>query len=1242
MVTMIKAYVNQADYANITRALWPKDSIPADFEVNGAARSGGQIARRGPTSRNYPKQGFKLKFKPENLFQGRAQALDLTAGYPDKSLIRERLCFDLLAQTGVPASANWPIDFSIINSAGEVLERGLYTGFEAVDSYFFRARNRQIGALYKANGNRVNGAFVGATLQPQPDSVLRLLYAKESAQKVTATGWIAAGLQKIFGWQRLEITDNDAEDYSDLAAFIRAIQGWDGAAGSLETWLDVEAYLNWLAVNTLVQSNHAYSHNYYLHRRPADSRWEVIPWNYSLTWGCAGRNLSDDLPADSPIKCAGAMLNQLSRRVLTNAACFEQLQAKLTNLLGGLFTEDNLFPKIDAFTAEITEPAHRDARKWPTNDQFDQEAARLKDWLRRRRQFLLAELAAPVATATATVSAQAVATTRPDATITAVTVGATAPVAGDRLTFEASVKNVGSAATGATVGVAFQVDGQYITFGASGELAAGAGVTIKAVAPWTATTGAHRLTAMVDDVNRFPEISETNNTLTLDFTVAAAPPPVLSDVTVADIAFERNEAGQVWLAAQVSNVGTAPTPTVVGVAFFVDDKFATYGVADPLAVGESKAIRAVQTLALTGLHKITAIVDDVNRFPEQSEQNNSRVEMIDFGVVPPKLADTIILEVSLGVGRFIEGDALVFEASVKNIGTAATGPVVGVAFWVDGQYITFGNTSALEPGETRAVRAVSTWTATAGQRHLLAVVDDVNRYPELSESNNRFETTVEVLKREAVKLPDSTLDSLDFETDAAGKIVLTATVSNIGTAPTPDVVGVAFFVDGAFATFGTVNPMAAGTTTTVRAVQALALTGLHHITAIVDDVNRYDELSHQNNKLERDLTFHPQRPVERRAIWVTRYDWTELGKAPAPESIDALVAGIAAAGFNTVFFQVRGQGDAFYTPGLEPWAARLTGSVWATQGQNPGWDPLARLLQKAAATGLEVHAYVNAYTFWVSPPNKTYGELWPPASTPPHPFDRFTYGPGYADHPGELALGNAWRQHDTAGQPMPLAWGQPLWASPGVEQVQAHIVAVVADLVSRYAVNGIHLDLIRYANRPYSFDPASNAAAGSAKTAQRDQWQRDRVTDLVRRVRQKAQAIRPGLMISAAVWPYHKNKWGWQISTGYDDYYQDSKGWLAAGLTDAIAPMMYGSVADDFEKWQILLADFMADAAGRHVYPGISTDYDDFTAITRRIEAARAAGAPGHALFSYGPLKQRGYLEKLAAGPYAIPAVLPK
>ena len=70
------------------------------------------------------------------------------------------------------------------------------------------------------------------------------------------------------------------------------------------------------------------------------------------------------------------------------------------------------------------------------------------------------------------------------------------------------------------------------------------------------------------------------------------------------------------------------------------------------------------------------------------------------------------------------------------------------------------------------------------------------------------------------------------------------------------------------------------------------------------------------------------------------------------ESIAALVRSAKRHGFNTLFVQVRGRGDAYYLGGPEPRAAELT-------RQPAAFDPLAQVLETAHAEGLRVHAWVN-------------------------------------------------------------------------------------------------------------------------------------------------------------------------------------------------------------------------------------------------------------------------------------------
>jgi uncharacterized lipoprotein YddW (UPF0748 family) len=378
--------------------------------------------------------------------------------------------------------------------------------------------------------------------------------------------------------------------------------------------------------------------------------------------------------------------------------------------------------------------------------------------------------------------------------------------------------------------------------------------------------------------------------------------------------------------------------------------------------------------------------------------------------------------------------------------------------------------------------------------------------------------------------------------------------------------------------------------------------------------------------------------VEARALWITRFDWTCSPPCQPPDAntIRAMVANAGAAGFNMILFQIRGNGDAYYTPGLEPWSARLSGTL----GQDPGWDPLAVMISEAHARGIQVHAYFNVYPTWL-------GTTAPPTNTNPlHPFWRWTNAGGSTFY---------WRHWDTNHQPMNLN-SSYLWASPGNDWlVENDLVATAADLLSRYQVDGLHLDLVRYASSNYSCDPRSEARWGAACFTNGDyaSWQRAKISDLVRRMYNEAVIPRNRhVALSAAVWwyPRYRPEFGSLCAEGYTSFYQDSQGWLADGIIDSEMPMMYGcpAFADSdpgTTNWNTVMRHWLDNRAGRWVFPGISSDMS-FATIAARIAAERSFAAqtgtvPGHSLFSYGALNQRGYWDDLAAGPYAAPAVAP-
>lgn len=385
-----------------------------------------------------------------------------------------------------------------------------------------------------------------------------------------------------------------------------------------------------------------------------------------------------------------------------------------------------------------------------------------------------------------------------------------------------------------------------------------------------------------------------------------------------------------------------------------------------------------------------------------------------------------------------------------------------------------------------------------------------------------------------------------------------------------------------------------------------------------------------------EATEPPPAMVEFRGIWITRFDWTS---DPTPQKIEEIVQNVASAGFNVLLFQVRGEADAFYNSNLEPWSRRLTGTL----GQNPGWDPLAHLIQTAHTHGLKVHAYINVYPVWT-------GCAPPPSNTSPQHF-YYTLLNAHGQTDGK----NNGLQWATNGE---VDCGSYQRATPASIVGDDHYLAVAHDLLSRYALDGLHLDHIRYSGTNSSCDPVSQQFYGAPcfgfnGQMAYDNWQRRQVNGTVSKFYQQVQTYERGVWLSTAVWPIHTEKpeWGWGnfAKQGYFDYYQDSKTWAQDGYVDAIMPMIYPGGAthcpdDSFwsqDKWETLVRDFVAESGDRMIFPGIGTSYCTFDEIAMRITLAREIGTGGHTLFSYSGLYHNNYFEALANGPYAQPATPP-
>lgn len=331
-------------------------------------------------------------------------------------------------------------------------------------------------------------------------------------------------------------------------------------------------------------------------------------------------------------------------------------------------------------------------------------------------------------------------------------------------------------------------------------------------------------------------------------------------------------------------------------------------------------------------------------------------------------------------------------------------------------------------------------------------------------------------------------------------------------------------------------------------------------------------------------------PDQVHGVWVTRFDYR------TQPDVVRVIRDCHEAGFNTVFFQVRGYGTAFYDSKIEPWAEELG-------GRHPGFDPLEVACTEAHRLGLSLHAYVNVMPAWRG------------TGPPRNPKQLYNARPD-------------WFWYDQHGKRQTL---QSFYVSlnPCLPQVRQYLTAVCHEIVTRYDVDGLHLDYIRFPNEP----PAATGGADYPRDRQTlslfmkdtnrhpdsdpqlwTRWRNDRVTDLVRDIHQMVKRAKPNILLSAAVGP--------DPSSHYRTHYQDSIRWMNEGLLDFVTPMNY--TTDDrvfFERNQEFLKHRRrcAVAPGILVEPANLSNQATIAHVRRKLDICRnQTGA--FCLFAYSSL----------------------
>ena len=386
-----------------------------------------------------------------------------------------------------------------------------------------------------------------------------------------------------------------------------------------------------------------------------------------------------------------------------------------------------------------------------------------------------------------------------------------------------------------------------------------------------------------------------------------------------------------------------------------------------------------------------------------------------------------------------------------------------------------------------------------------------------------------------------------------------------------------------------------------------------------------------------------QPPDEVRALWVV---------AQSLNSASSLVAVVSTArkyGFNTLLVEVRGHSDSNLIVGKTP---RTTGLTLQTSR----FDPLKALITSAHAAGLRVHAWVNV-------------NLVADANDLPTSRDHIVYrhpewlmvprslaeelGKLEPENPAYLGTLSRWTRENSDTV-------DGLYLSPLTAEAASYSAKMLANLVSRYQLDGVHLDSLYYPDDTFDYSrSAMNELRTSVKASGLDakllkldpagqdvlyadhyleHWaalRRSRLTSLLMRLRTTVKQHQPTVIFSAVLVPDKDDALNLQ--------FQDWRTWLDARLLDVVCPTAYTQNVELFEKQ---IAAIRKIATSSKVWAGIGSHRLSVGQTINNIEAARRQRADGVALFSYEDLTdpalhEINYLERIAKEAFRVSAVTP-
>ena len=341
--------------------------------------------------------------------------------------------------------------------------------------------------------------------------------------------------------------------------------------------------------------------------------------------------------------------------------------------------------------------------------------------------------------------------------------------------------------------------------------------------------------------------------------------------------------------------------------------------------------------------------------------------------------------------------------------------------------------------------------------------------------------------------------------------------------------------------------------------------------------------------------YYPLNFDRQKAVWVSYLEYDRImrgsDETQFTKALNACFDNIAALGCNTVYFQVRVYGDAYYKSSLFPKGDRLTGD----------YDPLEIAVKSAHDRGLSIHAWINPMRLMTDSQMKSYP-------------DSYKIGQWYNDPAvnGKYIVNSSGR------------W----YLNPAYAETVSLICDGISEIVTAYNVDGIQIDDYFYPTTDPSFDSAAYAASGTSLSLA--DWRRDNVTKMVKKMYEAVHSANPKALFGISPQGNTDNN--------YNDLYADIYTWVSTpGCCDYICPQIYFGFdnsalpyAETVDKWAGLvtspdvklvigLAAYKSGTEDKYAGSG-SSEWINSTDILARQRDLTDIYNAGYAFFRYDSL----------------------